>query len=58
MTNEQLQAAIDRYSAAAQGNTADLHAAVGDLLEAFATRGQQLVVQTCALMLERLDRIE
>lgn len=58
MTNDAMQAAIDRYSAAAQGTTADLHDATGALLEAFAAQCQQLTTQVCLLLVQRIEALE
>lgn len=58
VTNDQMQEAIDRFSAAAQTLSADLHDATGDLLEAFAARSQQLTTQVAAMLIERLERLE
>jgi hypothetical protein len=57
-TNARTQAAVDRFSAAAQGLTDDLHDATGALLEAFANATQRQVTQAFALLVERLDAAE
>lgn len=50
VTNEQMQAAAERFSAIFGGDTA-----AGDLLEALAARAQVLVTQATGLLMERLD---
>ena len=56
--NAILQAAVDRFSAAAQTQSDDLHDATGTLLEALANQAQGQVTRGFALIMERLDRIE
>lgn len=64
-TNAATQEAVDRFSAAAQGLTSDLHDATGALLEALANATQRQVTQAVALLMERqialagrLDKVE
>lgn len=57
-TNAELQAAVDRFSAAAQGQTADLHDATGDLLSAFAATAQRQVMQAYALLVDKFDEVD
>lgn len=63
--NAHMHAAVDRFSAAAQGQTADLHDATGALLEALAGAAQHQVTQAVGLLMDRhielasrLDRLE